>query len=220
MSISNRNNTRIIKGINLLAILTLVLAALAVSTTAQSTDPFSPTAMTTEVVKGRWPSGKRVAYYYSFTAGPGVVKVQFNCKSDGSVDACGGQLSDADGHLLTPVENRGDSFLTTAVGGMFYEDGGLFVATYEIKRRQKFIFKFYTDLSEKEYGGNYSIKVSGDGVLSKESITSTNNGSTNNNNGADNASCLPKSGKLRLVMEDGTIQEINLSRVREAAIKP
>lgn len=216
MTISRMKTERILKYSNLLAVLTIVFVALTGIATAQSTDPFSPTPITSEVVKGRWTSGKRVSYYYSFTAGPGVVKVQFNCKPDGSVDSCGGQLLDADGHPLVPVENRDDSFQSTKVGDMFYQEGKLFVATYEIKRRQKFIFKFYTDNMEHEWGGSYSIKVSGDGVSFKENLSSTDN----NNPVADKTSCLPKSGKLRIVMKDGTVHEINLSNVTEMTVKP
>lgn len=216
MIINKLKNERICNYVNSFAILIIFFIVLAVSEKAQSTDPFSPTPITTEVVNGRWTSGKRVAYYYSFTGGPGVVKVQFNCKPDGNVDSCGGQLSDADGHPLVPVENRDDVFQLTRVGDMFYQEGKLFVATYEIKRRQKFIFKFYTDNMEQKWGGSYSIKASGDGVSFSE-----NNSSINNNNPkVDKTSCLPKSGKLRLVMDDGTVQEINLSRIIEATIKP
>ena len=220
MTISKMKTEQFLTYINLLTVLTIIFFALTVSATAQSTDPFSPTPMTAETVKGRWSGGKRISYYYSFSAGPGVVKVLFNAKPDGHVDEVGGELLDADGHPLTPIENRGDPFRTSTVGDIIYQTGRLFVATYEIKRRQKFIFRFYTTNMEKEDGGSYSIKVSGDGVSFDENKTSTNKTSTNNNAATGITSCLPKSGTLRLVMDDGTVQEINLSRVREAAVKP
>ena len=56
----------------------------------------------------------------------------------------------------------------------------------------------------------------GDGISFDENKSPTNN----NNTGVDKTLSLPKSGKLRLVMDDGTVQEINLARVREATVKP
>ena len=61
-----------------------------------------------------------------------------------------------------------------------------------------------------------SVRASGDGISFDENKSPTNN----NNTGVDKTLSLPKSGKLRLVMDDGTIQEINLARVREATVKP
>lgn len=209
-----------LKYLELLVALPIILIALASTSIAQSTDPFSPTPMTTDTIKGRWPSGKRISHYYSFVAGPGTVKVAFNCKPDGTIDGVGGQLLDADGHAFVPIENRNESFNPSAVEDLVYQEGKLLVATYELKRKQKLIIRFYTNNMEKEWGGTYAIKVSGDGVSFNESNASTNNNSTSSSAGNDKTFSLPKSGKLRLVMDDGTVQEINLSRVREATIKP
>jgi hypothetical protein len=90
------------------------------------------------------------------------------------------------------------------------------VSTYELKRRQKLIVRFYTAITTPETGGSYTIKVSGEGISANEPSTLTNSYPANR----EQTISLPKSGKLRIVMKDGTIQEINLSNVQEATVKP
>lgn len=210
---------------NLLAVLSVILFLFIGTAIAQSTDPFEPTPMKTEAVKGRWVREKHVSHYYSFTAGPGVVKIMFNCVADEGSTIVGGELSDADGHLLPRMEGiaRGDA-KPSYINAVAMAEGTRIVSTYEIKRRQKLIVRFYTTITTPDTGGTYTIKVSGDGVSFDNADTSSNNNSPEkkegNYAGADKTLSLPKKGKLRIVMDDGTVQEINLSRVREAAIKP
>ncbi len=205
-----------------LAIAVLIgITTLARPAAAQSTDPFNPTPMTTDTVKGRWSAGKLVSHYYSFVAGPGVVKVMFNCVDDSGSQIVGQQVSDADGHLLRRVESIGkDSEPPTYTTEVANGAGVRLVSTYELKRRQRLIVRFYTDIIAPETGGSYTIKVSGDGVAANEAATSTTSSPSGNNAGINKTFSLPNSGKLRLVMKDGTIQEINLSNVQEASIRP
>lgn len=205
-----------------LAIAVLIgITAFARPVAAQSTDPFNPTPMTADTVKGRWPIGKLISHYYSFVAGPGVVKVMFNCVDDSGSQIVGQEVTDADGHLLKRRESIGnDSEPPTYVTEVADGAGVRLVSTYELKRRQKLIVRFYTSITTPETGGSYVIKVSGDGISSNETATSTNISPAGNNAGSEKVLSLPKSGKLRIVMKDGTIQEINLSNVQEASIKP
>ncbi len=214
MTINKIKNGRFINCFNCITVLTIiVLTAFAISATAQSTDPLSPTPMTTDTIKSRWGSGKRISHYYSFTGGPGIVKVQLNIKPD-DVDSAYGALMDGDGHYLIPVENR-NTTQRARFGDVLSSSGSFFVATYEIKRKQNFIFEFFTDGIDKDTGGSYTFKVSGDGIS-----FNGNKGIVVEDTGKDKTLGLPKSGKLRLVMDDGTVQEINLTRVREATVKP
>lgn len=195
------------------------LTVLAQPIAGQSTDPFTPTPMPGDTVKGRWPLGKQISHYYSIMAGPGVVKVMFNCVDDSGSTIVGQEVSDADSHLLTRMESIGkDSEAPTYVTDVAGGAGVRLVSTYELKRRQKLVIRFYTTITTPDTGGTYTIKVAGDGVSANESAASTGNNSSGN--ASASAFALPKSGKLQLVMDDGTIQEINLSRVREARIKP
>ena len=149
-----------------LAIAVLIgITTLARPAAAQSTDPFNPTPMTTDTVKGRWSAGKLISHYYSIVAGPGVVKVMFNCVDDSGSQIVGQQVSDADGHLLRRVESIGkDSEPPTYTTEVANGAGVRLVSTYELKRRQRLIVRFYTDIIAPETGGSYTIKVSGDGV--------------------------------------------------------
>ncbi len=211
--------------VSLIALVPIILIALVGTATAQSTDPDNPTPMTTDVIKGRWPADKLVSHYYSFVAGPGVVNLSINCVTDSGSTIVGAQLTDAAGHLFTRLESIGKESVTpTYVQDVAGGEGVRLVATFEIKRRQKLLVRFYTAITNPDSAGSYAIRVSGDGVTSGENNTSTISGSINStgNNpaGGNNVFVLPKSGKLRLVMDDGTVQEINLSRVREATVKP
>jgi hypothetical protein len=195
----------------------LALTSLASLAAAQSTDPFNPTPMTADTVKGRWPADKLISHYYSIVAGPGVVKVMFNCVDDSGSQIVGQEVTDADNHLLKRRESIGsDSEPPTYVTEVASGAGVRLVSTYELKRRQKLIVRFYTAITTPETGGSYTIKVSGEGISANEPSTLTNSYPANR----EQTISLPKSGKLRLVMDDGTVQEINLSRVREATVNP
>lgn len=225
MTQSKLKEMRFFKYLNLLTLLSIILMVFANMATAQSTDPFTPTPMTTETVKGRWIKDKLISHYYSFMAGPGVIKVSFNSVADSGSTIVGGDLTDADGHLFTRLESVDHvDIVPIYVQGVAGGDGLRLTSTYEIKRRQRVIVRFYTAITSPDSGGNYTIKVSGDGISFSENNSSANNSSNNinstNNNAADKISCLPKSGKLRIVMKDGTVQEINLSSVNELTVKP
>ncbi|MGA9995236.1 MAG: hypothetical protein WBP93_07480, partial [Pyrinomonadaceae bacterium] len=54
------------------------------SASAQSTDPDNPTVVTQSAVQGKNPgNGEVVVYYYTFTAGPGILKLTTDQKSRG-----------------------------------------------------------------------------------------------------------------------------------------
>jgi hypothetical protein len=216
---------RLSQSLRLLAIVPLILGAAIASARAQSTDPDNPIPMTSDVMKGRWPADKLVSHYYSFIGGPGVVSLSINCISDSSSTIVGAQLSDAAGHVFTRLESIGRETVTpTYVQEVAGGEGARLVATYDIKRRQRLLIRFYTAITNPDSAGSYSIRISGAGVSSTENNTSTNGGpltgSEHNTTGGRNLLSLPKSGKLRLVMNDGTVQEIELAHVREASIQP
>lgn len=56
-------------------ILALAMTVVVGLAAAQSGDPDKPTPMTTGEAKGRWAKDKDISHFYSFTAGPGEVKV-------------------------------------------------------------------------------------------------------------------------------------------------
>lgn len=199
-------------------VLLVVFTFLAASAAAQSTDPFSPAPMTSDTVKGRWTSGSP-SYYYSFVAGPGVIKVSFNAKPNGPIDTVGGELRSAEGQLLIPVENRTKGNSPT-VSGSLTSAGRLFVATYDLERRQKLVFRFFSNYGGTNNTGTYSIKVSGSGLYFGDDISLISMDPAGSITDGGGLSCMPKTGILRLEMRDGTFQEINLGRVKEMAVRP
>ncbi len=216
MTISKRNNTRTITYLNLLAVFTMFFIVFTATTKAQSTDLDHSTPMTTNEVKGRWQTGKAVSYFYSFEAGPGEVMVMFDFKPDRSLLNVSAELTDVFGR---GIGNQDDSLKRSVLSYFATPEGERLVGRYELKRRQKLVARISIEGDEVETPGSYKIRVSGDGLAFSENNSSSSNNSSNNT-GVDKNMILPKNGKLRLLMDDGTIQEINLSRVKEATIKP
>lgn len=229
MTINRMKTKRFLNHLNLLAALPIILIALAGTALAQSTDLDNPTPMTTNETKGRWQTGKAISFFYSFTAGPGEIMVMFDFKPDSSLLNVSAEVTDVYGR---GIGNLDDSQKRSELSYFATPEGERLVGRYELKRRQKLVARISIMGDEVATPGSYKVRVSGDGVSFNDNNTSTSNSSgnnsstnnsgtmNNNNAGSNNVLSLPKSGKLRLVMDDGTIQEINLSRVREATIKP
>src|SRR5688500_14516300 len=80
----------------------LLLAASVVPSAAQSSDPDSPTPLTSNVIEGEG-DGEAAVYYYRFAAGPGEVKVTVDAKTDYYSTPLEIQLSDRDGKELENI---------------------------------------------------------------------------------------------------------------------
>jgi hypothetical protein len=84
-------------------LLTLLLLTLGAATAAaQSSDPDSPTQMTSNVVEGEG-DGHAAAFYYRFAGGPGDVKIAVDGKTDGYSSPLKVELMDEDGKTLESV---------------------------------------------------------------------------------------------------------------------
>jgi hypothetical protein len=218
--------------------LTLIVFALLVTITsarpvaAQSTDLDHPTPMTTNEVKGRYPKGKGASYFFSFEGGPGEVRIMLDFLPDQNFASISGQLTDAYGRpfaSLDPASPGLDLSEGTELHYFANEKGQRLIGRYAIKQRQKLVVRISIS-GDDIAGGRYKVRVEGDGVTFNDSgsagvnsagtVTSTNNPAINNPPASNRPSCLPTTGKLRLVMDDGTVQEINLGRVREVSVKP
>ena len=186
---------------------TASLMALETSGACQATDLDNPTKLTVNAVAGRL-ARKGEAHYYSFVGGPGEVKLLLDGAATGIAANIYGQLSDVDGRTLTNVEKGLDYTYVTAE-----KDFRRAVARYEIKRRQILVVKVWSDDP-----ALYKIRLDGEVSFDQGGATGGNAPARGNLN--NDPSCIPKSGILRLVMADDTVQEINLSRVKEISIKP
>jgi hypothetical protein len=143
------------------AIVAVSITAFAGLVEAQSTDPDKPTTMTSNEVKGRWPAGAGVAYYFGFEAGPGEVIVMFDFKVDDVVQNVAAQVTDAYGRGLRNLDDKQGqsvfSYFTTPKGIRF-------VGRYQLKKRQKLVAKIAID-GEENIPGSYKVRVDGDATF-------------------------------------------------------
>lgn len=189
------------------AVITLTVLLLLVSATgysaAQSTDRNHPTPLKSTALDGRL-DGSDTEYFYSFTAGPGEFKVTFDVKA--SATNAGAELE-----LLDKNARQLVSLLAQGVDAGSERK----VETVRLNRRETVIMR----LKGIRYGssggrGTYSIQL--DGAVAIESEKTPNAGADS----TDDRMGLPSSGILRIEMEDGSAQEINLRRVRRVIVKP
>lgn len=169
---------------------------------AQSTDRDRPTPLKTYELKGRLDGGE-TEYFYSFAAGPGELTVTFDVKA-ASTNA---------GAELELLDRNAKSLVSLLAQGV---DAGSErkVESVRLDRRQTIVLRF----KGIRYGsgggrGTYSIKLDGAVALEGEA-TKTGNTSTDDRLG------LPAGGTLRIELDDGSAQEINLRRVRRIIVKP
>lgn len=143
-------------------ILALSITVFAGAAAAQSSDPDKPTVMTASEVKGRWPAGAGVSYYFGFEAEPGEVIVMFDFKVDDVVQNVSAQVTDAYGRGLRSLDDKQGqsvfSYFTTPKGIRF-------VGRYQIRKRQKLVAKIAIE-GEENIAGAYKVRVEGDATFS------------------------------------------------------
>jgi hypothetical protein len=188
-----------------------VAAALVTSTTvvhAQSTDRDHPTRMTSSEIKGVG-DGTLKEYFYTFVAGPGelVLTLDATAKS---------------GYLNLSVELFDTDFKSVARVKM-NEARPTFrqVERFNLPRAQPVIMQ----VSVTSEIARYAVRVSGavkfaDSPTSAPAPAAAAPASAAPGTTDSRLACIPKSGILRIEMEDGSAQEINLARARRMFVKP
>jgi hypothetical protein len=160
---------------------------------AQSKDRDHPTPITSPEINGF--VDKTVAgdhYYYSLTAGPGELTFGLSCEAGRDTNtSVVFQLFDITGHSV------------------FYEPcnvccGNTWQKVSRITLARKQPLVLLTNIYDGD-GGKYRVRISGPLELAVSAPAS---------GGA------PSHGKLRIEMTDGTIQEIDLTRVRRLTWEP
>jgi hypothetical protein len=205
-----RKTTLRISGTLLWIIATLIL--LSTSLIAQSRDRDNPTRLTTTIVAGRL-AQEGEAHYYSFVGGPGEVKVLFDIAGDDVPTIIYAEVSDVDGRVMGDLEKQsGGSYIGASAG----KDSKRFVGRYEVKRQQMLVLKVWLGYNSP---GHYRVRLEGAVAFDQEGASDNSSAAAKDTKSTD-ASCLPKSGILHIVMADGTVQEINLTRVKEVSIRP
>jgi len=215
-------------------IIALILVG-GVAASAQSTDQSNPTPITSNELTIAGPKKSNQQFYYSFTAGPGEVSLQFSVKAKTYSTFVGVKIFDAELNTLTYHNMSADSSQSMAL------------KKFDVGAKQTLVMSFTSDSNL----GECKIKLGGAVELGgAESSSSSASDSTATNStpevqpvdqgsgaGASTSSGknkdlvfsildaagqrfnIPANGKLRLEMKDGSVQEIDLTQVKKILVK-
>lgn len=174
---------------------------------AQSTDPENPSWLATNELKGKFDGADKDTYYH-FVAGPGTLTFTVNVRSELSAldpATVTMDLHDAQGNELFCC------FSAQSVSGKTEQQS----KSVKIHKKQNILMH----LSTTGPNGNYRIKIDGPNGPGKSetgnSILGT--GSAYRPPPKDSSSLH---GSLRMEMKDGTVQEIDLGRVKRMILTP
>jgi hypothetical protein len=182
-------------GIAMAAVLLLIAAAR--PSAAQSTDRDNPTPLKSNELITEF-SQDNPEYFYSFLAGPGEVVFTLDVKGA----APGGGVPYF--HIFNTEGRELDSFDKFAAGNASEK----LVKRVSFAKRQAVVMRIGKPLG----GGSYRLRLSGAVALEKATTDAADQ--------ADGRMGLPTSGTLRIEMNDGSAQELDLRRVRRVAVKP
>ena len=228
------------KSRQILLITFLLLAATVRAANAQSQDRDNPTALAANTITGSG-IGKKVEYYYSFTAGPGEIAVTIDLKAKAGSTNADVEIFDAESKIFYIYPNATSTNEHA-------------VKKFTLNTEQPLILRLALDSS----AGAYSIKLAGPIQLATVPPTgdspsageqpqpptdtpqpdSTNTTPTDSSSGTTAKSGknsnldfgldlmqtagkhfgLPTSGILHIVMKDGSVQDIDLSQVKKASV--
>jgi len=175
---------------------------------AQSADPDNPTIVTQSVVQWNNPGiGETAVFYYTFTAGPGVLKVTTDQKSNGItanpklswqlMDANFKELESEDFYQVTTSERK--------------------VKDIKLTRKQKVILKVKVD----EEVVNFKFQFAG--AVNFTSVKSSDNEAiqdiTGRNTQTQQQICMPRNGVLILTMGDGKKVKVDLGKVQKIEVQ-
>ncbi len=177
---------------------------------AQSTDIDNPTVVTQSVVQGKHPGNTEedVVYYYTFTAGPGVLKVTTDQKSVGIIGNPNliWELTDANFNAIESDDLYGVTTLDRKVKEIKLTKKQKVILRVELDDDVK-LFKFQftgaVSFTPAQSGGNENIpEISGDTTTqSTQQI------------------CMPRNGVIIMTMKDGKKAKVDLSKVQKIEIQ-
>jgi hypothetical protein len=222
---------------SILAALAVVIAASAVSF-SQSTNRDNPTPISSSEVSGNFTDPDRGAkeYFYSFTAGPGDLTLTVDLKGRDR-DSSGSMAYE----LLKGNASEEGPILCCEYAQMGGGTTGRSVASVKLTRRQTVVLHLTNSMYR---GGSFNIRFSG--TASSGGMNSGNGGfgngsgagpghdnAGNGNGGFGNGSGggpdrdrsagdpvdVPQTGILHIRMKNGTVQDIDLSRVRSITVR-
>lgn len=206
-----------------------------VSATAQSTDQSNPTPISSNELTINGPKKNNQQFYYSFTAGPGEVTLQFNVRAKSSSTFVGVKVFDAELNTLAYQNMSADTSPSMAL------------KKFDVGAKQTLVLSFTSDPSlgectiklggAVEFGGAESSASPTADSTATNSIPEVKPADQGSGAGASAASGknkdlafsildavgqrfnIPANGKLRLEMKDGSVQEIDLTQVKKILVK-
>ena len=224
------------KNRHLLFVSILLIATTAIGANAQSQDRDNPTPLTSNTIKGSG-AGKKVEYYYSFTAGPGEVAVTVDLKAKAGSTNADVEVFDADSKIFYVYPNA----TTTA-------EHAVKRFTLNSKQPLILRLSFDSSAGEYSIKLSGPVELpapvvepaaSEPAATAEQPATSSSESDSATGATADTAKSgktsklnfgvnilqsvgaqfgLPTSGVLHIVMKDGTVQDIDLSKVKTASI--
>lgn len=171
---------------------------------AQSTNADSPTLLKQSVVQWNVSGkGKNVVYYYTFTAGPGVLKITADQTSGGitGMENLSWELMDAN---FNAIESD-DMFGVTTTERK--------VTEIKLTKKQKVILKVKVTDDVKNFKFQFAGAVNF--TDSDEEIEDLTGDQTE----AKQQICMPRNGVLILTMNDGKKVKVDLSKVQKIDIQ-
>lgn len=215
-------------------IIALILVG-GVAASAQSTDQSNPTPITSNELTIAGPKKNNQQFYYSFTAGPGEVSLQFSVKAKTYSTFVGVKIFDAELNTLTYHNMSADSSQSMAL------------KKFDVGAKQTLVMSFTSDsnLGECKIKLGGAVELGGAESSSSSASDSTATNSTPEVQPVDQGSGagastpsgknkdlvfsildaagqrfnIPANGKLRLEMKDGSVQEIDLIQIKKILVK-
>lgn len=195
-------------------ILSFVLAAVG-SSFAQRSDRDNPLPVTSSEITGNLDDHNQETFY-SFTAGPGEVTVTVDVKA---------RHADI-GNIAFEIIGRNGSTAIECCHGAQGDNGGTGrdVATFKLAKRQTVILH---TTNGPVGGGTFRIRFGGAASFGGAPAAS-NGGNDRNGDEGDSAGHgnrevdqldVPSSGTMHIWMKDGTVRDIDLSRVRNITVR-
>ena len=187
-----------------------VLFLFNVAAFAQSTDPDNPTVVTQSMIQGKNPgNGETVVYYYTFTAGPGVLKVTTDQKSGGITASANlsWELKDANFINLGSEDFYG---VTTSERK---------VKDIKLTKKQRVILKVVVT----EDVENFKFQLTGAVAFTGSPSSGDNEDipeiSGDNTTQSTQQICMPRNGVIIMTMQDGKKAKVDLSKVQKIEIQ-
>ena len=202
------------KSLKIAAAIAFVIVFAASAASAQYSSRDNPRALGTGEISGNL-SDHNQESFYSFTAGPGELTITLDVQA---------KRDDIGNMSFELLARDGSTSLLCCYGAQGDGGGtGRDSASIKLPKRQTVIL--YTK-NGPVGGGTFHIRVTGAATFGGDQIVSGNDGGNRNENsnyprgnrGGGDPVDVPASGIMRIRMKDGSVRDVDLSRVRNITI--